>query len=58
MIMAKDEVYTIAETAKLLKVSEETVRRLIANGDLEARRVGRQYRITRETIDKYLGISR
>jgi excisionase family DNA binding protein len=55
MIMTKEEVYTIEETANILKVSTETIRKLIARGELEARRVGRQYRITREAIDKFLG---
>jgi putative molybdopterin biosynthesis protein len=57
MLMTQEEVYTIEEVAKILKVSEETVRRLIASGDLDARRVGRQYRITRESINKFLGRS-
>lgn len=55
MIMTQEEVYTIEEVAKILKVSEETVRRLIASGELDARRVGRQYRITRAALDKFLG---
>ena len=55
MIMTQAEVYTIDEAAKILKVSTETVRKLIANKELEARRVGRQYRITREAIDRFLG---
>jgi excisionase family DNA binding protein len=55
--MTKEEVYTIAEAAKILKVSEETIRRLIASGELQARRVGRQYRITREALDQFLGRS-
>lgn len=57
MLMTQEEVFTIEEVAKILKVSEETVRRLISNGELEARRVGRQYRITREAINKFLGRS-
>lgn len=55
MLMTQEEVYTIEEAAKILKVSTETIRKLIASGELEARRVGRQYRITREAIDKFLG---
>lgn len=57
MVMTQEEVYTIEEVAKILKVSVETVRRLITNGELDARRVGRQYRITRAALDKVLGKS-
>ncbi len=38
--------YSVAETAKLLKVNPKTVRRWIENGDLTAHRFGRQIRIT------------
>jgi putative molybdopterin biosynthesis protein len=53
--MAEEQVYTVEEIAKILKVSVETVRRLIARGSIEARRVGSQYRITKQALDKYLG---
>ncbi len=38
--------YSVTETAKLLKVSPRTVRRWIEKGDLTAHRFGRQIRIT------------
>ena len=38
--------YSVIETAKLLKVSPKTVRRWIARGDLVTYRFGRQIRIT------------
>ena len=38
--------YSVAETAKFLKVSPRTVRRWIEKGDLTAHRFGRQIRIT------------
>ena len=40
------ELYSVAETAKLLKVNPKTVRRWIENGDLTVHRFGRQIRIT------------
>ena len=51
---AKPMFYTIEEVAKMLKVSEATVRRLIRNGQLEAIPVGSQYRISQEGLDKFL----
>ncbi len=47
-------VYTVEEVAKLLRVSEATVRRLIKTGELEGFSVGNQYRITQEALDKYM----
>ena len=38
--------YSVTETAELLKVSPRTVRRWIEKGDLTAHRFGRQIRIT------------
>lgn len=40
-----NEVYTTAETEKLLKVSNSTLKRLIKNGLLRANKIGGQYRI-------------
>ncbi len=38
--------YSVTETAELLKVSPKTVRRWIGKGDLKVHRFGRQIRIT------------
>lgn len=59
MIMAPDndqaeQVYTIEEIARILKVSEQTVRQLVLSGELRSKRVGRQYRITQTMLDEYL----
>lgn len=48
------EIYTISQTAKYLKVSDKTVRRLIERNELPASKVGRSWRITVEDIEKYL----
>jgi excisionase family DNA binding protein len=50
----QDQVYTIAEVARLLKVSEQVVRQLVLSGELRSKKVGRQYRITREMLQEYL----
>jgi excisionase family DNA binding protein len=50
----QEVVYTIAEVARILKVSEQLVRGLIERGELKYKRIGRQYRITREMLDEYL----
>lgn len=59
MIMAPDDrqqeqVYTVAEVARILKVSEQVVRQLVLSGELRSKKIGRQYRVTREMLDEYL----
>jgi excisionase family DNA binding protein len=61
MIVPQEEVfYTIKEAAQILRVSDETIRRMINTGQLEAIRVrgglmGRgQWRIRRESLDTYV----
>ena len=42
--------YTVIETAKMLKVSPLTIRRHIYRGHIHTVKVGRQHRITKEEI--------
>lgn len=48
------EVYTIAEAAKLLRVSESTIRRMIDNGELQAFKVHNQWRIRRDVLERFM----
>ena len=43
---------TVAETASFFQVSEKTIRRLIARGELPCSRIGRSIRIDPEVIEK------
>lgn len=45
-----DELLTLREAARLLKVHERTVRRWITSGQLSAMRIGRTVRIRRDTV--------
>ena len=45
---------SIRQAAAFFCVSEKTVRRWIACGDLGAHQVGRQWRISRKEIERYL----
>jgi excisionase family DNA binding protein len=45
---------TVGEVAKLMRVSNMTVYRLIKSGQLSAIRVGKNYRIRGADIDRYL----
>jgi excisionase family DNA binding protein len=44
----------VAEVARLLRVSNMTVYRLIASGDLRSARVGRSYRLSEDDVNTYL----
>ena len=45
---------TVGEVAALMRVSNMTVYRLIKAGQLSAIRVGKNYRIRRGDVDRYL----
>lgn len=47
------EVYTVEEFAKLFKLSPEAVRTLIRKGEIPAIRIGTQYRIPQDIVDRY-----
>jgi excisionase family DNA binding protein len=46
------DLLTIQETAQLLKVNPITVRRFIADGRLEAVRIGRAVRVRKDAVDQ------
>ncbi len=50
-------VLTRAEAATLLRVSPDTVTRLLTSGELPAIRSGRTIRVAREQIARLLGLS-
>ncbi len=52
--MISTEYYTIHEVAKSLKVTYLTVYRWIRAGKLKAKKVGKQYRITKQELDKFI----
>jgi excisionase family DNA binding protein len=45
---------TVGEVAQVMRVSNMTVYRLIKSGQLAAIRVGKNYRLRRNDIDRYL----
>jgi len=52
--MTSDEVYTPAQAAKILKVSEFTVLRMLRDRRLSGFKVGRQWRVSRLDLDKFM----
>lgn len=53
-IRVRLEVYTIQEVADMLKVDHKVVRQAIKDGELDAFRVGRQWRITVHALQRYM----
>jgi excisionase family DNA binding protein len=47
------QVYTVEEFAKVFKLSPEAVRKLIRKGEIPAMRIGKQYRIPQDVIERY-----
>lgn len=45
---------TVGEVAQVMRVSNMTVYRLIKSGQLSAVRVGKNYRIRRRDVERYL----
>jgi excisionase family DNA binding protein len=50
----KSQFMTVAEVARVLRISNMTVYRLISSGQLQAVRVGKSYRLREEDVDRYL----
>lgn len=48
------ELMTVAEVAVVLRVSKMTVYRLIGDGTIESRRVGRGFRVLADSLRAYI----
>ncbi|MGI5841361.1 MAG: helix-turn-helix domain-containing protein [Patescibacteria group bacterium] len=51
--MKSNSFYTVEQVADLLQVHWQTVLNYIKGGKLEAMKLGRGYRISKESIDKF-----
>lgn len=52
--MSNDEILTVKETAALLKTTRQQVRKMIANEELPAVKVGREWRIPSVSIRMFI----
>lgn len=48
-----ESLFTIREVAAIFKLSPAAVRHLIQNGELEAIRIGKQFRVPQSVVDRY-----
>lgn len=56
--MTDEQYYTIEEVAKMLKVVYLTVYRWIQSGKLKAYKAGKQYRIEKNDLQRFLEIKK
>jgi len=49
-----EDLLTVKEASAILRVSDQTVRRMIADGQIPARKVGRAWRMKRESVERLL----
>ena len=52
--MKNDEILTVKETADLLKTTRQQIRKMIANEELPAVKVGREWRIPSASIRMFI----
>ena len=55
--MMTPHLYTIDRVAELLNLHVKTVRGYVRSGRLKAKRIGKQYRITRQDLEEFAGTS-
>lgn len=48
--MLEEKLYSIAEIAKITKLTDRTIRNYLANGTLKGRKIGGQWRFTKDDI--------
>jgi excisionase family DNA binding protein len=52
--LARVQFLTVAEVAAMMRVSKMTVYRLVHGGELPAARVGRSFRVPKDSVEDYL----
>lgn len=52
--MTNEQYYTIEEVAEMLKVAYLTVYRWIQSGKLKSQKAGKQYRIKKTELDRFI----
>ena len=52
--MVNDKFYTVQEVADLLQVHWQSVLNYIKNGKLKALKLGKGYRISKESLDEFI----
>lgn len=56
--MKKNQILTLKEAAELLNISPETVLNLVAQKDIQAKKIGNQWRFTYADVDKWKSVQK
>ena len=54
MLNHTKEILTLKELQELLHIGKNTALRLVQSGEIDAFRVGNQWRVLRESVEKYI----
>ena len=54
MLNNTKDILTIKDLQKLLNIGRNTALRLVQDGEIEGFKVGRQWRLTRESVVRYI----
>lgn len=54
MLNNTKDILTLKDLQELLHIGKNTALRLVQSGEIEAFRVGNQWRVTKESIQKYI----
>ena len=54
MLNSTKDILTLKGLQELLHIGKNTALRLVQSGEIEAFRVGKQWRVTKESVAKYL----
>ena len=57
MLNNTKDILTIKDLQKLLHIGRNTALRLVQDGEIEGIKVGRQWRVTRESVVKYIRLT-
>ena len=53
-IIRDDAVYTVSEVATILQVTDKTVRAILKRGEMQARKIGQEWRVLGESLKDYM----
>ena len=54
MLNNTKDILTLKDLQELLHIGKNTALRLVQNGEIEAFRVGKQWRVSKESVAKYI----
>lgn len=54
MLNNTKDILTLKELQELLNIGKNTALRLVQSGEIEAFRVGKQWRVSKESVAKYI----